>query len=241
MIRTQEMVPDYYIEESRDFQTLTRLYDYTFNALKFNIDSMQNLTSTPLVKDSVLPLIGDKFGIYDKQAYANRELLTALPNAVKNKGSIHSIKTLLNAYLDSMHIFDYAVAYHSKDEKSAEEISKILNREVKPYSIVIVLSTSPSLVNLHVLTEYLKMVVPCGMIVDFIFGISERILEKFRYLENVFVFWVKDESQSTIKSSKETYKITYDGNSAFVKKATSDIDVPSVGIAVTTSKTSTAS
>lgn len=238
MIRCQELVPDYYIEESRDFQVLCRLYDYTFNALKYNIDTMQSLTNTPLVKDTALPLVGDKFGIYDKQSYSNRELLTALPTAVKNKGSLHSIKTLLNAYLDSMHIFDYAVAYHSTDQQSADEISQMLQREIKPYTLVIVLSTSPSLVDLHVLTEYLKMVVPCGMLIEYVFGISEILLDKFKYMQNVLIYYVSGQEQSMIKSKNSKYYVEYEApevpskHSEFIKRVTSDIDVPSVGLAI---------
>lgn len=236
MIRCQELVPDYYIEESRDFQTLCRLYDYTFNSLKFNIDTMQSLTNTQLVKDTVLPLVGDKFGIYDKHSYTNRELLTALPTAVINKGSLKAVKILLNAYLDSLNIFDYAVAYHSKDEDSADEVSKLLSRDIKPYSIVIVLSTSPKLVDLHVLNEFLKMIIPCGMIVEYVFGINKFILDKFKYSENVFMYFVRGNEQSTVKSKSTRYYATVDttnipeSKKPFIEKVTSDIDVPSVGL-----------
>lgn len=242
MIRCQELVPDYYIEESRDFQVLCRLYDYTFNALKYNSDTMMSLTNTKLAKDTVLPLIGDKFGIYDKHSYANREMLTALPTAVKNKGSLHSVKILLNAYLDSLNIFDYAVAYHSKDQKSADEVSAMLSREIKPYTIVIVLSTSPKLVDLHVLDEYLRMVIPCGMIVEYVFGITKFILDKFKYSENVFMYFVKGAEQSTIYDKHTNYfaevdldKFT-DRQKEFVKKVTNNIPVPSVGLASVVSK-----
>ena len=236
MIRCQELVPDYYIEESRDFQVLCRLYDYTLNSLKFNIDTMQSLTNTKLVEDTVLRLVGDKFGIYDKHSYTNRELLTALPSAVKNKDSLHSVKILLNAYLDSLNIFDYAVAYHSKDEESAKEVSSILNRDIKPYTIVIVLSTSPTFVDLHVLDEFMKMVIPCGMIVEYVFGISKSIFDKFKYSENVFMYFVKGDEQGTVKSKSSKYYIVNDNNEEtvqdkFIKKVTSDIDVPSVGLA----------
>lgn len=241
MIRCQELVPDYYIEESRDFQVLCRLYDYTLNSLKFNIDTMQSLTNTKLVKDTVLPLVGDKFGIYDKQSYTNRELLTALPSAIKNKGSLNSVKILLNAYLDSLNIFDYAVAYYSKNEESAEEISSILSRDIKPYTIVIVLSTSPTLVDLHVLDEFLKMVIPCGMIVEYVFGISKFIFDKFKYSENVFMYFVKGDEQSTIKSKSSKYYIITDNmeetvQDKFIKKVTSNIDIPSVGLSHVTNR-----
>ena len=238
MIRCQELVPDYYIEQSRDFQVLCRLYDYAFNSVKYNLDTMTAITDTAIVKNTILPLVGDKFGIYDKQSYSNRELLTALPSAVHYKGSLKSILILLNAYLDSMNIFDYAVAYHATDEDSAKEISSILAREIKPYTIVIVLSTAPSLVELHVLDEYLKMVVPCGMLIEHVFGIQPKFLDKFKYNEHVFLFYVKNNEASILATRPGQYKLDYEiteSTPAFIKKVVSSIDLPTVGTATVTS------
>lgn len=189
MIRYQEMVPDYYIEASRDFQVLCRMYDYAMNSLKYNIDSMQNLTDTRCVKDTVLPLLGDKLGIYDKEAFANRQMLDALPIALKYKGSLKSVNILLNAFLDSMDVFDVAMALHSKDEESATEISEILHRPIGVYSIVIILSTFPSLTNLHVLDTYLKMVIPTGLKVEYAFGVQKEYFDRFKYKEYTFLFY----------------------------------------------------
>ena len=189
MLRYQEMVPDYYIEASRDFQVLCRMYDFTLNSLKYNIDSMQQLTDTRNIKDTVLPLLGDKLGIYDKEAFSNRQLLDALPIAMKYKGSLKSIKILLNAFLDSMDVFENALALHSKDEESAAEISAILRRPIPTYSIVIILSTFPSLTNLHILDTYLNMVVPSGFIVEYGFGVQKEYFEKFKYKEYTFLFY----------------------------------------------------
>lgn len=189
MIRFQECVPDYYIEESRDFQVLCRLYDFTYNALKYNIDSMGTITNTRFAKDTVLPLLGDKFGIYDKDSYSNRYLLEALPIALKYKGSLKAVNILINAFLDSEEVFDYVTAFHSKDEESAQEISELLDRDVKPYSIIIFLSSYPNMTNLRILDEYLKMVIPSGMVVEYMFGVNIRILEQFRYKEYVFLFF----------------------------------------------------
>lgn len=205
MLRTQEMVPDYYIEKSRDFQVLCRLYDFTLNALKYNIDTMQSLTDTKTVKDTALPLVGDKFGIYNKESYSNRELLEALPIAIKYKGSLKSVKILINAFLDSLDIFDFAVAYHTKDEESAKEISEILRRDIRPYSIVIVLSSFPSLTNLKILNEYMKMVIPSGMIVEYAFGVSQFILTKFKYTENIFLFYTSGDVDGLVKNHADRY------------------------------------
>lgn len=189
MIRYQEMVPDFYIEKSRDFQILCRMYDFVLNSAKYNIDSMQSLTDTRRVKDTVLPLLGNKLGIYDKEAYLNRQMLEALPIAIKYKGSLKSVKILLNAFLDSMDIFDTALALHSKDEETAKEISDVLNRKIQPFSLVIIFSSFPNLTNLHVLNEYLKMVLPTGMLVEYAFAVRKTYLDKFKYKEYVFLFY----------------------------------------------------
>ncbi len=242
MLRTQNLVPEYYPEQSRDFQVLGRLYDYTLNALKFNVDTMTSITDTQHAKDTILPLIGDKFGIYDKQSYSNRELLSALPNALFYKGSLKSVSILLNAYLDSLNIFDYAVAYHSKDEVSAKQISDMLSRNIKPYTIVIVLSIAPSLVELHVLNEYLRMILPCGMLIEYVFGVTEFIIDKFKYMEDVFVYYVKDHLDSQVVNKPYRYKITpttpipedESAHTKFIRKVTSNIDINAVSLASVT-------
>lgn len=242
MLRFQEKVNDYYIEKSRDFQVLCRLYDFALNAVKYNIDSMSAITDTRAAKDTVLPLIGDKFGIYDKEAYSNRYLLEALPIALKYKGSLKAVNILINAFLDSEEIFEYVTAFISKDEESAEEISEIVGRDVKPYTIVIFISDYPNMTNLHILNEYLKMVIPSGMIVEYMFGLNKRIFEKFRYKEYVFLFFTDDTMDSDnmmihdvslvkdrdIKYSGEV-PARYEGNE-FVESVLEDIDINSVAL-----------
>ena len=80
------------------------------------------------------------------------------------------------------------------------------------------------------------MVIPCGMIVEYVFGISKTIFDKFKYSENVFMYFVKGDEQGTVKSKSSKYYIVNDNNEEtvqdkFIKKVTSDIDVPSVGLA----------
>ena len=191
MIRTQELVPDYYIEKSRDFQVLCRLLDFLLNSTKYNTDSMLNLTDTERAKNTILPLIGDKFGIYNKDAYSTREMLDALPCALQHKGSMHAVLTLIHAFLDSMDIFEYATVYNAKNKKSADEISEILRRDVSPYTIVIVLSTYPDLTKLRILDTYLRMGIPTGMFIDYAFGYSLKIIDKYKYKDFVILYYTR--------------------------------------------------
>lgn len=246
MIRFQDKVNDYYIEKSRDFQVLCRLYDFTLNATKYNIDSMNAITDTRRAKDTILPLIGDKFGIYDRESYSNRFLLEALPIALKYKGSLKAVNILINAFLDSQEIFDYVTAFVSKDEDSAVEISEILNRDVKPYTIVIFISDYPDMTSLHILDEYLQMVIPSGMIVEYMFGLNKVIFEKFRYKEYVFLFYTNEsniggtivQDISLVKNRDDKYVGTvpeqYEADE-FVKNVLSDIDINSVALATVSS------
>ena len=192
MIRTQNKVPDYYIEKSRDFQVFCRILDFLFNSTKYNSESILKLTDTERAKNTVLPLIGDKFGIYDKDAYSMREMLDALPCALQNKGSLHAVLTIINSFLDSMDVFDYVTVYNAKNKASADEISAILNREVKQYSLVIILSSYPNLTNLKILDTYLKMIVPTGVFIDYSFGYSKKLLDKYAHKDYVVLYYTKE-------------------------------------------------
>ena len=221
MIRTQELVPDYYIESSRDFQVLCRLLDYLYNSTKYNSESLLNVTDTERSKNTILPLIGDKFGVYDKDAYSTREMLDALPGALAYKGSMHSALTLIHAFLDSMDVFDFAVVYKATNEKSAAEVSDILRRSIKPYTLVIVLSSYPNLTKLRILDTYLKMVIPTGMYIEYVFGYNKKILDVYKYKDFVVLYYTKGEhmslndkgiyqTTSTVKSKNDVF--TYEVN-----------------------------
>lgn len=192
MIRTQNKVPDYYIEKSRDFQVFCRILDFLLNSTKYNSESILRLTDTERAKDTVLSLIGDKFGIYDKDAYSMREMLDALPCALKYKGSLHGVLTIINSFLDSMDVFDYATVYVAKDDVSAKEISSILNRKVLPYSIIIILSSYPNLTKLKILDTYLKMIIPTGVNVEYAFGYNKKILDKYMYRDFVLLYYTNE-------------------------------------------------
>lgn len=250
MIRTQELVPDYYIESSRDFQVLCRLLDYLYNSTKYNSESLLNATDTERSKNTILPLIGDKFGIYDKDSYSTREMLDALPSALAYKGSMHSALTLIHSFLDSMDVFDYAAVYKATNEKSATEISEILRRPIAPYTLVIVLSSYPNLTKLRILDTYLKMVIPTGMYIEYVFGYNKKILDVYKYKDFVVLYYTREEymlfediahqTTSVVKGKDDvfTYNVSpistlNDTEKQFViDRATEDVElVHAVGVA----------
>ena len=47
-------MPQIYINESRDFQLISRLYDVLFSGVKYDIDSMVNILDATLTRDDLL-------------------------------------------------------------------------------------------------------------------------------------------------------------------------------------------
>ena len=102
VIRVENNVPTVYCNDSRDFQLLCRLYTAVVNSVKFDIDTMQYLTSTAQCKAKVLELLATQLGFLTSNEYEDdklRYILQAFPDMVKNKGSLKAIKQCVNTFL----------------------------------------------------------------------------------------------------------------------------------------------
>ena len=55
MFRTQNNVPEIYVNGSRDFQLLCRLKDAMFGGVKYNIDSLKHTSNTMEMNNILLP------------------------------------------------------------------------------------------------------------------------------------------------------------------------------------------
>ena len=60
--RIRDNVPDAYVKRSRDFQLLCDLFDIVNNGVKFDIDSIMDLSNTELTRESMLPYLQAKLG-----------------------------------------------------------------------------------------------------------------------------------------------------------------------------------
>ena len=109
MIKTRELVPQVYYDESRDFQMLGRVYETLFNHCKTYADLMQGL---PLSRESdyhMLSLMATTLGFNPKRDYAKDELravLSSFISLVKFKGSIEGLRIALYLLLRAHNIQD---------------------------------------------------------------------------------------------------------------------------------------
>lgn len=95
LFRTQENVPEVYINESRDFQLLCRLKDAIFGGVKYNIDSLNHTSNTLEMNARLLSLLKSKLGFFEQEQLTEDELrylLAGFSDLIKYKGSKKAIK-----------------------------------------------------------------------------------------------------------------------------------------------------
>lgn len=103
LIKTTEMTPAIYSQESRDFQIYLRLYDTIFNMLKFDTDEVKDLTNTELIRSEMLPLLQTKLGFFTNYSIPGdqvRSILKVFPLIVRNKGTMLGIRQAVRAFLN---------------------------------------------------------------------------------------------------------------------------------------------
>ena len=107
MIKSQNLVPNIYYKESRDFQLFGRIYDIIFNYAKTNIDLMENFPINNYTDSKLIELLARTLGFNNKLSYRNDDL-NAICNVfitlMKNKGSLKSIELLVNTILNVSNI-----------------------------------------------------------------------------------------------------------------------------------------
>lgn len=101
MVKTQNLVPEIYYKESRDFQYFGRLFDIIFNYCKTNIELSKSLYTK--VNSELIDLIVQTLGFkpeYNNKIVSLTQLALIWSNIIKNKGNINSIKTIINGLLN---------------------------------------------------------------------------------------------------------------------------------------------
>lgn len=158
MIRLQELTPEIYYRQSRDFQFIGRLYDIVLNYSKTNADSLYNLPIGDDMNESLLNLLSYTLGFKSNKNYNSKQLLaicSVLPEIIKHKGSLQAIITAVNALL------------------GAEGTKQSLDYEIVPKKSI-TLYLDQNLSDLSLLRDLLIYILPAGMSCSFVKEISER-------------------------------------------------------------------
>ena len=169
MFRVEHNVPEVYINESRDFQLISRLYDLVFQQVRQSTDSMELITSTKECNDSLLPLLSTKVGFFSNNELPEdiyRKVLSAFPIINRYKGSLEALKLVI-------YLFEQIV-------------NTDISYELKSDSAEIIFKTYCSYTDL--LLDLLDYVRPCGYIINWHVEMSTgKLATDFIQTDNVTV------------------------------------------------------
>lgn len=194
MFRTQNNVPDNYTSESRDFQLLSRLYDLTYNSLRYDIDSMINLNDPMKINDRFLNLLATKVGfITDKNIDVDllRYILTSFLNTLKYKGSLNGVKQAITTIL----------RFENKLDVTLE-----INYDVEFGMLNIY--TTEEIDNKDALDEYLKYILPAGCVYSLhkLSKSRKRVINSINIVDVCKIERVKTELYSSISKLENMNK-----------------------------------
>lgn len=104
MIKIQNLTPEIYSKQSRDFQFIERLFDIVLNSVKTNAENLYTLPLSANTDEHLIDLMALTLGFKSRHHY-NVKQLTALCSAfyevLRNKGTLYSLELAGNALLHS--------------------------------------------------------------------------------------------------------------------------------------------
>lgn len=154
MIRLQDNVPAYYVEQSRDFQLLCRLYDILISAEKNNVDATSTLVQPNNIKSILLSLLCSRCGFITSYYLDDdilRNIAAAFPFIVRKKGTLQGIALAVNTILKA-----------EKDPSAVERVELAIDKTSHEITIL----TPITLYNKVALQELLRYVIPAGIYVN---------------------------------------------------------------------------
>lgn len=152
MFRTENNVPEYYTELSRDFQLLCRLYDLAIQPTRYSINSMETSSDTLRCNENLLPVLGSKVGFFDEVDVldnSSRRILSAFPHIIRYKGSIKALKYIANLF-GRITNSDVSVELNVTDDKHT-----------------VTLNFTEELQNSNLFIDLIEYVRPSGFIVEY--------------------------------------------------------------------------
>lgn len=182
MIRLQDMTPDVYYNQSRDFQFIGRLFDIVLNAVKTNADLINECPLSDNLDNRLMDLVALTLGFKSKHNYNIKQLAalcTTFMKILKNKGSIKSIELAITTLFQ------------------AENVNQKFYYELNEDNTIISLFIPGSLGDINLFKDLLNYILPAGMSTRLI---RTYLIEKEQTME----FATSDSVKYTVQGNKTT-------------------------------------
>lgn len=190
MYRLQDNVPEYLINESRDFQIFCRLYDCLNNGVKFSIDSIVRVMNTTMCGSSFLKLLESRVGFFTDGQYTDteiRDILTGFCDMVKYKGSFLGIVRAVRTFLVAKNVKVPTTIDYDND---AKKISIGLRSRKLDTSL---------------LDDILRYVMPAGAFVDYFYYAMDTRETPLEFGQRVICVLTRDVKTSRVVEKYNTY------------------------------------
>lgn len=151
MIKLQNMTPDVYYNQSRDFQFIGRLFDLMLNAAKSNVDLIKELPMSASSDDRLAELMAMTLGLKIRHQYNSKQLkaiCAVFSDIMKYKGSIKAIELAYEALLGAEGITQEFRFELPQIDNAANEI---------------VIYTPKNISDLTLFNDLLEYILPAGM------------------------------------------------------------------------------
>lgn len=196
-ILNRNRVPDAYFNESRDFQMLCNLYDCLDMGVKFDIDSILNLTSTDLIHENALPHLQTKLGFFTNLKISGetlRNILKGFPYLLKYKGSREGIIKCIQLFLNSSNL---------ERDSNIEVINKQMQKDILGYQVnqdiyIVKINLKSEILDVTLLDEMLKYIIPAGYGVNYVFYGDSKLETIIKYKDSVTVYFVNSDDGSKV-------------------------------------------
>ena len=175
--RTQNHVPDVYIKGSRDFQLFCNLFDCVNGSLKYDIDSICDVTDTNQCNERLMPYLQTKLGFWTDVKIRAENLRTIMKGfiyAVRNKGSIKGVEQAVQIFLKIAKI---------KTNVHIEVINEPKNGTQDSYTVII--GTEQYLGDTTILDEILRYILPAGYAHRYVYYADTSFETLFNYHDTV--------------------------------------------------------
>lgn len=193
MLRLTNNVPEIYVNESRDFQLLCRLYDSANQGIKYRTLKMLDMLTASSIDNRILSLLADRVG-FKYNGYIDdkvlRYIVAAFPYIIKNKGTKLGVEQAIITVLKAENSVDLPYVSIDNDYYTIDIITPI------------------SLYNQHALEELLKYIIPTGYIYNITRGysVSNASVTEIIIRDNLIAVTSSDENKFAItRSSSDEY------------------------------------
>lgn len=195
VLRLQNMTPDIYTAESRDFQILCRIADCLYNGVKFDIDAMLKVLDTQLCREEMLNLLQTKLGFFTNKTLTATQLRYALmtfPILIRNKGSMSAVLGAVSTFLHMLGVKSEIKAWVTTDDINVN------GNIIKNHTVIIGIGTT--LADTTMLDELFRYILPAGFEYYIYFYTKLATDEIFNLQDNVKLIFISNKLNSTVNN-----------------------------------------